>query len=412
MNPSDLERSAFTALRKKFDPKPITAYERAARHSFQSIRAFSPADEREVRSWVSKADVVAVGGDALVPQDQKLSLELLSWSRMKGPHGVFLSDRAFASGRGTKRLMDQVRRLRLSVYGISPAYSLERRDRRLVAELRRRRMRGERIFLWTGALRLAPDRLPKLMKRAGLDAVCVVLQNPWARWRLKTDRGWTRTGNAFYRLETSPILTVQYHRAWHERTENLIPPAGLEVAFHKSLRLVFRKLNRRGKLPAWKIVHPFDLGFFRQAARGAWKPAIVRFLLERCRKGESAVLPEQKLVFLSGLLPGELTEEAAHLIRSLEQSQALGNFSSVVVEEAFGFLAGRWADPHRMPPAGLDPGGPWEAVHRAGYALGLALDRRWRRNAGARSEIRRLWNVKARTQGEVRKLLRALENLV
>ncbi|MFH1017292.1 MAG: hypothetical protein V1798_03810 [Pseudomonadota bacterium] len=412
MDPSQLERSVFSLLWKAFNPCRTDAYERGADRSHRSLREAARVSPEEVRRKVSEAGIVAVGGDALAPEDQEHTMTLLRWSRMRGRRAVFLTDRPFGPDGGTSRLIRSVRRRGLSVCAVSSDASLSRRDRMLVAELERRRKRGERVLLWTGLLRLAPDRLPKLMRRAGLDGVHVVLRAPMLRWRFETDRGWARAGGAFYCLGASPIATAHYHRAWHLHSQGIVRPEDLARTFYKDSRLILRKLRRRRELPAWKILHPFTFGFFRNAARGSRRTAVERFILDRCRRGESAVLPEQRLVFLSTVIPGELAEEAAHFVRSLDRRRMPKDPHSLAVEEAFGFMASRWVDPHREVPVAPAVPTVWDTVHRMGYGLGLALEARWRKSAKARAQIRKLWGVELHTKEDAREVLRALEALV
>jgi hypothetical protein len=169
-------------------------------------------------------------------------------------------------------------------------------------------------------------------------------------------------------------------------------------------------MGLKSRFPSWPVLHPFGLPFFRTLASGRWSPAVTRFLLERVERGESAVLPGAKLVFLSTLERGEVAEEAAHFVRSRSGKPVPRHPYPVVLEEAFGFLAGRWADPSRPLPSG---GGvrmdQWEEVHQAGYRLGLKLARRWKNSRRARDAIRRLWKENPGTPHEALRILMALE---
>ena len=85
----------------------------------------------------------------------------------------------------------------------------------------------------------------------------------------------------------------------------------------------------------------------------------------------------------------------------------------MAMEEAFGFLAGKWLDPERkQPPFSSEEKSPWGVLHYLGYDLGGKLADRWKRDPQVRKKLRRLWRVYPSNEHEAQQLWIALSELV
>lgn len=437
MNPAvKIEKDIWQAWRRSFAEARIATYETRARKSF-SRRGIS-VNGSELKQSIKQASVIVVGDDRLNPLHQQEALKFLRGLRQNTSKAI-LTDRFPVdeqSGinrylQGKMGLADLLRRLEIDAdrstspeggvalwlkwmqrHGVkliltpSSGRTLVRRDAQLAIEAKRLKEKFKTVILWTGTLRLAPSHVPSELAKRKVAFTSLLLGAAETRWGSGCTKGWVKTHpNAYAYVGDSPLLSLEYRRAWENRVLSLVGSSDLEAFFLSSIDKVAQKLGKKLKPGKPKFFHPFEIDSLNDLGIKKMSSRTGKFLFDRVLKHESAVIPQSQEVLLSTLEKGHIAEEAAHFLRlRLEKTDDFGPVRTSL-EEAFGFLAGRWVDPARTVPSPETPFmSSWEAVHQAGYELGAHLHGVWQTSKKGRDKIRRAWNQRLPSEEDAYRL--------
>lgn len=234
-----------------------------------------------------------------------------------------------------------------------------------------------RAFALIGECHLAPDHLPRAMKRQlashGLDGeVLRVHQNPDAVWFDLDARGLAEEhdvldlgDSAFALLTASPLVCQQSFLTWLEQADEGSPLAPIEdpESGERLVQQAQEVICRALELPLpgpglLEVVGPHDLSFFeRLEGSGGFSRRELRELRAQILASESYYLPRARMIYLATLSLSHAAEEAAHALRhslsgeGLDEPQLLRDaFYCRVMNEAIGFLGSKLVNPKRRCP--------------------------------------------------------------
>ena len=407
-----LERAIYRSWRTRYAAGRTSKYEVEARKGY--AKEARRADEDRILHLAKQTQVLLIGDDRLVPQDQEEIRSLLKKGRLLQEAAAFITDRF--SNRpekpegGCLSLLEFVRKNRLPLVLMGGNRSLPEADRAIVKRTLSTLRKGKRAIIWTGSLRLSPSKLPALFMKYGIVPFSISLQTPEVRWRHSISRGWmiVQPSVACY-VERSPLLTLELRRIWNSHGGSFLQPEKLESEFYQVAKEIIRRAGQKISLKKIRLIHPFDVNHLNDIANGRAGKPFGSFLKTRLIRGESAYLPSIRTVLLSTLDRGHLAEEVGHCVRSLGAPDTPSGPYKTAVEEAFAFMASRWIDRSRPEP-GFDQseGTLWETVHRMGYRLGARLSDRWFESRKARSKIADLWRVLPRKEKEAQRLWKSM----
>jgi hypothetical protein len=374
-----LEKRAYFAWGRNLLPGTPSRYEKQFESSLSRVVAVRTTN-RELLRAVKSNDVIVFGDDLLVPQHQLRMLKVLQGLQLPSKT-LFLTHRAKIPHPLRSWLSREKIRVRTTRF--SPG-SMKGEDAALARLIEAESIRNTKIVVWTGALRLAPSHLPKQLGAIQRRCVFVLMHAPQVRWRLDGSSEWARMGRShFCWVNVSPLLSLEYRRAFHSRVTLLLRPEELERKFSQYCSAIVRRT-----VAPW----PHPVRFLWTAfALEKWKRPYPKFLVDRLMRGESAVVPKDRTVLLSSLQAGHVAEEAAHYVRLSRTHNPKADAFSVAREEALAFMASLWIDPQRKVPARPKKQTPWAKVHWEGYRTGKELYRKQREGKITMNDLRAVW---------------------
>ncbi len=386
-----LERRLFEAWRKRYGVSSLSSYERRSRANV-SCR-IQKTTLATITEKTRKSSVILFGDDRWVDEDRILINQILRRSGVHRANAIFLTDRSREKNENWPTANLPVRRIRASG-------SLSMMDRRLVKTVHQEWSRGKRVVIWTGALRATPIMIPRLLKSLGISFTSILLESPEARWKNPHIWEWGRfSSDQFVYLGRSPLLGVERFRSRVEEGTSF-SLVELTNEFKKRVTLISRLFHGQ-KVPAPRLIlHPFDRKMLEKLCTFPMRPTVRRFIQDRMIRGESAVLPMERIVLLSTLDLSHLSEESAHYARLAPHPVTSMGSLQATVEEAFGFLGSLCDNPNRKIPSRRKARTPWEKIHSVGYHLGEKLGAKFRNSVSVRRRIRKLWRFVPRNEIE------------
>ena len=249
LNAFQLEKNVYSALSRRY------GFSLSDRYLFQAWKSYlnrsSFVKTREVYQSMNRANILLLGDDRLVEshRDQiKLLVARLSWDF---GNTVVLTDRnhvdtiSYFKGKAAQVL-------RLKMKG-----TLAKRDRELAEKVQKLCQSGKRVIAWVGALRVAPDMLPKKLAKSSQTFCSISLGAPPARWKKKVSKGFLQyQQGTFCWISPSPIYALEMFRAWSLKEHEHIEPEHVEHFFESVLSKISQtaKVGKPRQKP--KIVHP------------------------------------------------------------------------------------------------------------------------------------------------------------
>lgn len=371
-----------------------------------------PVRPGELTRALRKSRLLVVGDDRLVSDDQAKIIELLS-SFKGGAETELLTSRARISESSGSPLLAYARKKGWKISTYRDQRSFGETDQKLVKRLQTKTT-SRRTILWTGALRLSPNHLPKLCKEKNIEATFVCLEAAEARWESGRVKGWvTFSPDLYLFVERSPLLSLEHYRAWSTNSDSKLSQENRTKAFHRSLQTICKAVGQKLPPKPTKIFSPFELEVFQYLSDRRNREATRTFIWDRLVRGESALLPRERMVLLSTLDEGHLAEEAAHYLRLWNVGEQRFGPIGIATEEALAFMASTWIDPDRRQP--LKTGKnltDWEEVHQAGYQLGALLAKRWRASKRARRVLQEAFWVVPTNEADAEDLWQLLCELL
>ena len=369
------EKKIYAAWKSRF-AYPTSPLEGQAAQFLGKISKVSSVSGNQVRSAIQKSKVIIVGDDASLQQHQKMIRNLIS-HRGKT---LLISNRTD----------EQVKKLGIKSKKLIRRPNISQENTAMAKIIATNEKKYDRIVVWTGHLRISTKPFQELF--AKFNPVFVALQSNDLRWAFHGKKGWILADENFYvNLDSSPLVSVDFYRSMDEHfNAHLVDSKKDFSSIQKVLALLLRqKKYRKPK----KIISVFDSKGIDQLNSLKHQPHILRFIKERVMLGESAVMPEQKLVLLSTLNQSHIAEEAAHYLRLGHRKNVDFGKPGVVVEEALAFFASLLLFPSRPIPKGGKRKTQWDEVHIVGYYLGFRLWKIWQRSKKSRELLYTLWSM-------------------
>ena len=263
------------------------------------------------------------------------------------------------------------------------------------------------VIVWTGRLRLYSREFTK--KISG--TLLVDLQCNPLRWKSSRPGKWKKIGkNRLGYTGFSPLVSMDLFRISEDYEDNLCDVAQILAEFEKALKFYSKRFEPK-KVPApEKIFHPFSLDSLEKINRLKKRKKLFQFLKNRVLRGESAVIPRERIVLLSSLRISDLSEEVVHYLRNFDFSGEFG-FLGTVVEEAWAFFASLLRNPHRELPELPKHPTSWDRAHFEGYMLGLQLFRSWTTSKKLQSRIENMWLFRPRDEIEAHEIYDKLSRI-
>lgn len=378
------------------------------------------------------ADLLLFGDDRLVPLEQEEWIRLLKAWGIGKAISVLVTDRFCIRDQktidlflaGKKPLESILKRLNLSTgstHGSESGYAevlrwakrsrvrivavASRRDRpvsyeKLNRSVQRARAEGfGKVVAWIGASRLRDRELQRaISKDEGALAIQLEPMEFGLNVRAATPFARLRP-NLYADLRLSPFLSLEYFRRWEEGKEDLLHPSEVIPFFRRAVKVISNRMGVKAPAAPKKILNLYgDRPTHFDIPRNLPK-SIAGFVMERIKKGESAVIPSASMVLIAALDRGEIAEEAAHYCRLAGANHFHHGPKRTFVEEAFAFMASLWFDPSRKIPVGdKKTASSWEVIHLLGYQLGDRLFEQWKASHRKRELIRRLWREPIETE--------------
>ena len=184
----------------------------------------------------------------------------------------------------------------------------------------------------------------------------------------------------------------------------LILPKMLDGVFNQMLDVIRKQMKLKSVHKPKKILHVFDSNNIRHIQK-IKNIRLRTFIQNRVMKGESAVMPKERMILLSTLNSSHMAEEAAHYLRIASQKHKDFGPAMTMVEEALAFFASLLLFPHRQMPVLKKGRTVWDEVHVVGYEMGFKLWKIWNRSKKSRLMIQKLWKLHPVNEFEARMML-------
>lgn len=370
------EKKIYEAWKRRF-AYPSSPLESQAAQSLGKVKSVRKTSRITVCHQIKKAKLIFVGDDASLPQQ----LELIRDMVHNNGSALVISNRT------SQQTLHFRKKFKLQKAITIHKKSIQAENAAFQKAVKKNIGKYKRIFVWTGHLRVSSDAFQKMFSL--YDPLFICLQCNELRWNFPKYQDWVTIHDRFLaNVSTSPLVSVDYYRSMDEMIPNANVEARKDILLIQKILSKLLKQNKYAK-PS-KIISIFEKNSIHALNRLKFAPNILRFIQTRVMLGESAVLPEQKLMLLSTQNQSHLVEEAAHYMRLAGRQGVDFGRAGIVVEEALAFFASRLLFPDRPVPR-IQKKTDWDVVHSSGYMLGLKLEKLWRRSASSQRLIQKIW---------------------
>lgn len=387
------QKKIYHAWVKHFN-YPVSQLESQAKKNFQTVQKLSGIAKSDIQAMIKKHSFIVVGDDSSVGIQQTEFVRSIL-PPLQNKKVLIVTNRDHPS------MFSLFREMKFSLKKISyKKFSDENSEMEQISTQALKKF--DHVVVWTGHLRLSSKKFQRKMKTNG--ALFVYLQLNELQWRFPKARGWKKiNSNQMVWMDSSPLISIDQYRSSDELDAVLVNPENLIFTFKLIAKKLSKILLQKTKIKPKKILHVFDEKNFQEIQK--IKPgSLKKFIEERAMRGESAVIPQKKIILLSTLNPSHLAEEVAHYLRTVDQKTNAYGKNMTIVEEALAFFASTLLFPNRkIPMAGTL--NQWDKVHIQGYKLGIKLLKMWKKSSKNRSFIRTLWHLYPKNEFEAEMML-------
>lgn len=378
---------------------PISSLEKSVDRNLSRVAKLIKTDEKRVLREIKNRKVVLVGDDASIGTQQEILFNRIL------PH--LKKKKIFIITNRTDRYqLRALRSAKMKVQSIKNG-SFASQNKMILSSIKENRGKFDHILVWTGHLRLGFGPFQKAVQR--FEPVYIYLQSNGLSWKFPKAEGWHRFENSFAWMDSSPLVSVDHFRSSEEQGFVLIRPEMLHSIFIQMMSVIAKTLKQSKYEKPVHILHVFNHEGLQQLNKIS-NLRLRTFLKDRVMNGESAVLPSEKTVLLSTLNSSHIAEEAAHYLRTANQTIEYGP-AMTLIEEALAFFASLLLFPNRKIPKIKKAATIWDEVHAQGYSLGYKLWRLWMTSIPSRPMIQKLWKLHPQNDFEAQMMFQVLIDL-
>lgn len=394
------EKKIYEAWGKRFG-YPFSPLESQARHTFAKIKATRAISNSYILSTLKKHAIIAVGDDAAIGIQQRILIDSIL-SKLKNKNILIVTNRSNSS------ILSWMKKNRIRVISISNT-NVEVQTRQMHSIVRKNSQKYDHILIWTGHLRLSSTKFQKKFNE--FTPLYVYLQSNELRWKFPNAKGWRKISNQEMAwMDNSPLISIDHFRSQDEKDFMLILPEMLDGVFNQMLGVIRKQMKLKSVPKPKKILHVFDSNNIHRIQK-IKNIRLRTFIQNRIMKGESAVMPKERMILLSTLNSSHMAEEAAHYLRIASQKYRDFGPAMTMVEEALAFFASLVLFPHRQMPIMKKGKSAWDEVHSVGYELGFKLWKTWNRSKKSRPMIQKMWQLHPMNEFEAKMMLTLMMDL-
>jgi hypothetical protein len=394
------QKKIYQAWEKRFN-YPKTSLENQAEKTFAKVRRISSISATIVEKMVKDHKLLLVGDDATIGMQQEMLIQNIL-RPLKNKRTLLITNR------NDPKVFSIMKKMGIVIKKI-PRTNVSQETSQMMSQAERSLNRYDHILVWTGHLRLSSKNFQ--LKFKNRNALFVYLQSNQLHWKFPNQNAWKKIDtNQIAWMDSSPLISIDHYRSTEENGFILIKPQMLQPIFNQMMREISKILRQKNIDKPKKILHVFSDQNIKKI--DSIKPKLLKkFILDRVMKGESAVMPREKLVLLSTLNLSHISEEAAHYLRTAQNKVSEYGEMMSLIEEALAFFASLLLFPNRQIPATTKSHDTWDKIHDGGYNLGVKLLNIWNSSSKNKSMIRKLWKLHPKNEFEAQMMFTVMRDM-
>jgi hypothetical protein len=394
------QKIIYKAWENRFN-YPKTSLESQAKKAFSKVKLVFSISNAVVKKMVKNHQLVLIGDDSSIGMQQEEFVQQIL-------HPLKNARILLITNRNDPTIFSFLKRSNIVIRKIAQTNFNQETDK-ITFLVNKFLNRYDHILVWTGHLRLSSENFQNKLKVH--NPLSVYLQCNQLYWKFPDKKSWSKIdSNQIVWMGSSPLISIDHYRSSDESGFVLIKPKMLRSTFLQMMREISRIMKQENFSKPKKILHVFGNQEI-QAINQIKSKSLKKFIVDRVKKGESAVMPNDKLVLLSTLNASHISEEAAHYLRTAQNKISEYGEIMTIIEEALAFFASLLLFPSREIPILSKTKNSWDNIHFSGYELGSKLLVIWNSSSKNKSMIRKLWKLHPRNEFEAQMMLAVIRDM-